>query len=136
MLLVEALRTKLASHAGIARVLDTRTLPAVCPPITDDSLDTLECRAFVDGYGAELMIVVKPGSFFDNDRVPGHGISHGSPYAFDRDVPFVVRAVGLARAGDTIDSLPYATFTRTLASLIDVDPPSSVRDARDLASAH
>jgi hypothetical protein len=89
----------------------------------------------VPDRAGDLYVLVKPGSFFDPDVVPGKGTSHGSPYLFDRAVPLLVRAPFHARAGDVIDApVSFRAFTRTLATLLGVDPgdPEAAR-ATDLA---
>ena len=39
----------------------------------------------------DFYIVLKPGAFFDAALVKGTGVSHGSPYGYDRFVPLFVR---------------------------------------------
>jgi hypothetical protein len=81
-------------------------------------------------------MLAQPGAFFDPNYTPGFGTSHGSPYLYDRAVPMLVRAPGRVAAGATIEApLPFATFTRTAASLLGVRAPAAARPGIDLTSA-
>ena len=110
---------------GVARVYDTRTLPASCPPIDDESIDALVCRSFAPGAG-DAYIVLEPGSFFDPSLVLGRGTSHGSPYRYDRTVPFLARAPGRIASGRVMGERPWTTFVATAASLLGIAPPHAV----------
>jgi len=122
-------------HPEVDRVIDTRSLPASCPPESDQSIDALVCRSFVPGESGDLYVVTKRGSFFDPDVVVGKGTSHGSPYLFDRTVPLLVRAPGKAAPGRVIDDpISFRAFARTLSTLLGVEPSDAdVAHAPDLA---
>jgi hypothetical protein len=118
------LTAALLRHPEVARVLDTRALPASCPADADESVDALVCRSFVPGKAGDLYVVAKRGSFFDPEVVVGKGTSHGSPYLFDRTVPLLVRAPGEAQAGRVVDEpISFRAFARTLSTLLGVEPP-------------
>jgi hypothetical protein len=120
---------------GVRAVEDTRLLdPRGCAS-ESDSLTALVCRAIDPGGPGDLYLVVAPGAFFDADLVPGFGTNHGSPYLYDRAVPLLVRAPGYLKAGATRDApVPAAAFTRTAASLLGIQPPSSAAAGEDLAA--
>jgi hypothetical protein len=119
-----ALEKTLRAHVReVDRVIDTRAIPATCPPERDESVPALVCRAFVPGKAGDLYVVVKRGSFFDPSIVVGFGTNHGSPYVFDRTVPLLVRAPGKAAAGRVVtETTSFRAFARTLATLLGVDP--------------
>ena len=123
-------------HPEVDRVIDTRALPASCPPESDESTDALVCRSFVPGKSGDLYVVTKRGSFFDPDVVVGKGTSHGSPYLFDRTVPLLVRAPGRAVAGRVIDDpISFRAFARSLSTLLGIEPPDTdTARALDLAN--
>jgi len=99
-----------------------------------ESLDALACRSFSATTREMIYVGLKPGSFFDAGHAVGRGSSHGSPYAFDRSVPFFVRAPGRAAAGATItETVSFESFARTLAALLGVSPLASTQSARNLA---
>jgi hypothetical protein len=130
--LVAALSRTILAHAEVDRVIDTRTLPATCPPESDASIDALVCRAYAPGAG-DLYVLPKRGSFFDPSVVIGKGTSHGSPYIFDRTVPLLARAPGRVGDGVLIDTpVSFRAFARTLASLLDVPPPPGAEGAPNL----
>ncbi len=123
--LKQALTTALLAHHEVERVIDTSTLPVVCPADGDESVDALVCRAYVPGRAGDLYVVVRRGSFFDPNVVVGKGTSHGSPYPFDRSVPLVVRAPGRVRAAQVVtEPISFRVFARTLGSLLGVEPPN------------
>jgi hypothetical protein len=128
-----ALRAALAAEPGVVRVVPAHEVPARCA--TDDSVDALVCRALPGGVPGDYYVALAPGSFFDPDYVPGYGVSHGSPYYYDRAVPLFVRAPGRVPAGRVIDGdEPVGSFARTAADLLGVPPPPGVHDGRDLAA--
>jgi hypothetical protein len=137
--LLAALVATLSANPLVARVVETRTIPATCaaplpsPPRQPEPLDTLLCRSLSQGAG-ELYVVARSGSFFDPDYIVGKGTSHGAPYLHDRSVPLLVRAPGRARAGQSVDEpVGIAAFARTAASMLGVAPPSGAADGIDLA---
>jgi hypothetical protein len=119
---------------GVAEVFTTATLPAICPPITDDSLGALVCRSVLTdsspgvtprARSGELYVVPDAASFFSGADTTVGG-SHGTPYRFNRAVPLFVRAPGRVAAGTIVDKpLPYTAFVRTVASLLSVAPPAA-----------
>jgi len=134
----KALTAAILAHPEVARVIDTRALPASCPPESDESIDALVCRAFVPGRSGDLYVLTRPGSFFDPDVVPGKGTSHGTPYLFDRAVPLVARAPGKVPAGRVVrEPMSFRAFARTLSSLLGVEPPDpEAANASDLTRLH
>src|SRR5262249_35588278 len=117
-----ALLAALEAHRprGIARFYDTHALPAECPPIDDESLDAPVCRGVARGAGGAFYAALQAGSFFDTQNVKGHGTSHGSPWLYDRAVPLFARAPGRIAPALIDGPLPFATFTRTAASVLGI----------------
>jgi type I phosphodiesterase/nucleotide pyrophosphatase len=112
---------------GVAQVIDVRAETACSP--TGESLPDLVCRSVVSDEPADLYLVVAPGAFFDAGYPPGHGMSHGSPYLYDRSVPLLVRAPGRFAAGVVHEApVSFTTFTRTAAALLGIVPPSERHD--------
>jgi len=132
--LKDALASSLRAHAEIAEVFDVPALPSPCPPEQDESIGALVCRSTSKASG-DLYVVTRPGSFFDPNVVVGKGTSHGTPYLYDRTVPFVARAPGQIPAGKVIDTpVAFEAFARTAATLLGIDPPAPARSAVDLAT--
>jgi hypothetical protein len=123
------------SALGVDDVVDTHAGPRTCP--TDETRATLVCRSIDPSGPGDLYLVVAPGAFFDPDVVPGSGMSHGSPYLYDRAVPLLVRAPGRVPAGAVREApISFTAFARTAASLLGVRPPAAARDGEDLAARH
>ena len=123
--LQSALAARLRELPGIERVIDVRTVPAACPDA--DTVEARLCRSIPAGTGAALYAQARAGWFFDAGYALGFGTSHGSPYLFDRTVPLLVRAPGVAHAGSVVDEpMPFTAFRRwgeTLLGLRPQDPP-------------
>jgi hypothetical protein len=127
----EALTRALLAHPGIDRVYPSRGGP--CPPESNESVDALVCRSLSENNPDALFVLVKKGSFFDTGYDVGKGMSHGGPYLFDRAVPMFVRARAQARIGVLSAPASYASYTRTLASLLGVPAPAGAAPAEDFA---
>ena len=124
-LLDQAIDATLRGHPEVDQVTPTRTLPAECPPETDESVAALVCRSFAPGAG-DYYVVPSRGSFFDPNVVVGKGTSHGSPYLFDRTVPLLAYAPGRIAAGVVVEgAVGYETFARTAAALLQIDAPGN-----------
>lgn len=121
-----ALREAILSYPGVAALYDLRSIPATCPPFTDESIDALVCRsvppAGTPGLG-DYYVVLSPGSFFNPTVVVGKGTSHGSPYFYDRTVPLLARAPRRIAAGAVVPGAMFTAFVDTAAALLGIDPP-------------
>lgn len=108
--------------AGISRVIDPHQSTAPCSHDGMEASD-LVCRATRPDSDGDLYLLVDRGVFFDPALAVGKGASHGSPYLYDRAVPLLVRAPGRVAAGQ-VDPTPtsFATFTKTLTSLLGIRP--------------
>jgi hypothetical protein len=129
--------TLFAGSGDIAQVVDVRTAPATCPPLSDESLAALTCRSVRNDQAGDFYLVAAPGTFFDPDLAAGKGTNHGSPYLYDRAVPLLVRAPGRVAPGSTRTTpTSFAAFTRTAASLLGIPEPPALAgsDAPDLTS--
>lgn len=108
--------------AGITQIVDARQSAGPCSH-DGAALGDLVCRATRPDSDGDLYLVTDRGVFFDPALAVGKGASHGSPYLYDRAVPLLVRAPGRVGAGQ-VDPTPasFATFTKTLASLLGIRP--------------
>jgi hypothetical protein len=121
--LIAALVGALRKHPEVDRVIDASTLPATCPPESDETVDALVCRSYVPGRAGDLYVVTRAGSFVDAEVERGKGTSHGSPWLFDRSVPLLVRAPHHAAAGRVVEApTSFRAFARTLSTLLGVEP--------------
>ena len=128
-----------AGADDIAAVIDVRTVPETCPPLSDESLPALTCRSVRRDQAGDFYLVPSPATFFDPDLAVGRGTNHGSPYLYDRAVPLVVRAPGRVAPGVTRPTpTSFAAFARTASSLLRIPEPGGLAgsDAPDLTSGH
>ncbi|HRG99544.1 MAG TPA: hypothetical protein PLR99_25025, partial [Polyangiaceae bacterium] len=84
-------------------------------------VDALVCASWSPGAG-DVYVVPKVGAFFDPLQVVGKGMSHGSPYAYDRTVPLLVRAPGRVARGAIVDEAPFEAFRAALEALLGLAP--------------
>ncbi len=121
--LERALVERLRAHLGVAEVHVVRALHD-CPTEVDESTAALVCRSVVDdGTLGDLYVVPAKGSFFDTGYAVGAGVNHGTPWLYDRTVPMLARDPGRVAAGAVLPGpLSYATYTRTLAAMLALDP--------------
>jgi len=120
--------------AGISQVVDARQAAGPCSHDGMELAD-LVCRAMRPDSDGDLYLVPERGVFFDPALAVGKGASHGSPYLYDRAVPLLVRAPGRVAAGQ-VDPTPtsFATFTKTLASLLGIRPLAGDWGGEDLTA--
>ena len=120
--------------AGIQHVIDPHQSTAPCSHDGTEPNDLI-CRATRSDSDGDLYLLVDRGVFFDPALAVGKGASHGSPYLYDRAVPLLVRAPGRVAAGQ-VDQAPtsFATFTKTLTSLLGVRPLPSDWGGEDLTA--
>jgi len=143
-LLDKTIRAALAKHAGIADVLDTRTLATRCPEVLvhargvpdrarlGEDVLTLVCRSWSADAG-DYYVLSRLGSFFDGELVIGKGTSHGTPYPYDRTVSMLVRAPGLIEGGAVLeDPFDFSVFAALEAAFVGLD----ARAPRDILEAH
>lgn len=120
--------------AGITQVIDAHQ---VAGPCSHDGIELadLVCRTTRADSDGDLYLLPERGVFFDPALAVGKGAGHGSPYLYDRAVPLLVRAPGRVAAGQ-VDPTPtsFATFTKTLASLLGIRPLAADWGGEDLTT--
>lgn len=115
---VEALAAKLAhSIAGVADVYTaaqfySNELPS--GPYTQAVK-----RSYFAGRSGELYILVRPGYIFSGQPT---GTAHGSPYAYDSQVPLIIAGEGIA-AGRYGGEASPADIAPTLSALLGISVP-------------
>lgn len=106
----------LAKEPGVLAAYGATELSARCPEARATDVLGRVCASYVPS-GGDVYVVTKPGGFFDPLVVVGKGVSHGSPYAYDRTVPLFVRVPGSSPRGRTVTSpLPFTAFREALES--------------------
>ena len=84
---------------------------------------------FVAGRSPDVQLLARPG-WLVNTRP--RGTSHGTPYAYDSDVPIIFFGAGI-RAGWRFEPARTVDVAPTIAGLLGIDPPAEV-DGRSLAA--
>lgn len=118
----------LAREPGVARAIPASWLAERCGALAAGrgagaapDVDALVCASWSPGAG-DVYVVPKVGAFFDPLQVVGKGMSHGSPYAYDRTVPLLVRAPGSVARGAIVDEAPFEAFRAALEALLGLAP--------------
>jgi hypothetical protein len=123
------LKGKFKSVHAILDVVPFREADA-CSDERTDPLAALVCNSISPApeRGGDFYIVLKPGAFFDADLVKGTGVSHGSPYGYDRFVPMFVRDASRPELAGQVEEKRTA-FTQFRDELVRIilSAPSMVR---------
>ena len=134
----------LGPKPGVAEVFDVRGLRRKCPGILSgargiperakpgEDLLTLVCRSFPPNAEAgDYYVTSRPGSFWDAEYAPGKGMNHGTPWLYERTVPFFVAGRGIDR-GLSIDApVDFTAYSAIEAAFVGLDAksPKTLLDA-------
>jgi hypothetical protein len=123
--LLAAIKRAIAAVPGVARVYDSREVPALAG--SDDALARAVAAGFFPARSGDLIIVPKPNWIFVSDDktiVPGNATTHGTGYPYDTRVPLVLFGAGIA-AGRHAQAASPADIAPTLALLAGVPLPAA-----------
>ncbi len=110
----------LLAQPGIAQVYGRTEFENGGPSGT--RMDKLMRRAWNRQLSGDLMVVTKPYWYFGTG---GSGTSHGSPYAYDTNVPLVLTGKRWIKPGDYGQYAEVVDIAPTLAHLLRVRPPAA-----------
>lgn len=109
---------------GFAMRTDAFESNADCKDLPE--LETLVCRSLYTGRTGDVYYGPKERSYIM--RRPFEANFHGTPYAYDREVPIVVREPGRAPRVVTDDHPSTLRVAPTVARLLAVPPPSHAKE--------
>lgn len=121
----------------VEHAIDTAiTMPRCASGLyADDRAMTLVCESLAPNLPSmipvtgDVLLVARPGAFFENDYTPGKGGNHGTPWLYDRSVPLLVRAPGKVTAAETIaEPMSFRAYARALTDLLGVPPLEPTRN--------
>jgi predicted AlkP superfamily pyrophosphatase or phosphodiesterase len=110
----------LRAQEGVAEVFTRGNLEGGGASAT--RLGTLMRRAWNRELSGDLVIVTKPYWFFGSSN---SGTSHGSPYAYDTNVPLVLSGAKWVKPGDYGQYAETVDIAPTLAHLLRIRPPAA-----------
>lgn len=116
---IEAIEAHLRARPGIGFVVD-RLEGAALRESDDETLRAIGLSIDARASG-DLYVLPSEGSVAD-DHLSATGTGHGSPYAYDRDVPVLVCGPGVAH-GRVREVVPQGRVAATLAHLLGVSAP-------------
>ena len=124
-LLADVIRA-IESQPGVHKVYDGRTLRGG----NGSSLDAVgaaAARSYFPGRSGDLLITLKPNWIFvsdDKSVIPGTATTHGSPYAYDQQVPMILFGAGI-KPGRYEQPASPADIAPTLARICGVSLPTA-----------
>jgi predicted AlkP superfamily pyrophosphatase or phosphodiesterase len=110
----------LLKQTGIAQVYTRTQLEN--GGVDDTRMGTLMRRAWNRQISGDLMVVAKPYWYFGSGS---SGTSHGSPYAYDTNVPLLIMGKHWIRPGAYGQYAEVVDIAPTLATLLHVRPPAA-----------
>lgn len=108
------------AQAGMAQVYTRTQFENGALPAT--RMSTLMQRAWNRQLSGDLMVVLKPYWYFSAGN---SGTSHGSPYAYDTNVPLIIMAPRWIRPGNYPTYAEVVDIAPTLAHLLHLRPPAA-----------
>ncbi|MES2127264.1 MAG: alkaline phosphatase family protein [Pseudomonadota bacterium] len=109
----------LAEHPGIAQVYTRSALSSGALPATQ--MSKLMQRAWHRQLSGDLMVVAEPYSYFASKA---DGTTHGSPYAYDTNVPLLLMGKRWIKPGAYGQYAEVVDIAPTLAHLLHLRPPA------------
>ena len=109
----------LLGYAGVAQVVTRSQFES--GNVADTRMGSLMRRAWNRQLSGDLMVVVKPYWYFGSGS---SGASHGTPYAYDTNVPLLIMGKRWIRPGSYGQYAEVIDIAPTLAQLLHVRPPA------------
>lgn len=112
----EVIREAILPIPGIADVLNLTDMGKA--PLNTYQLELYKNNVNAKRSG-DIQIITQPGWFYGSST----GTSHGTPYNYDTQVPFVIFGWGV-KQGETLRRTSVSDIAPTLSSLLHILPPS------------
>lgn len=106
---------------GLGTVVRTDARTETCE---GDDVAAMVCRSIHPQNSGDLYVAAKQWDVLNDDHTECS--AHGSPWAYDREVPIVVMAPGV-HAGARTETPSMLQIAPTIAALLGVPPPSHAR---------
>jgi predicted AlkP superfamily pyrophosphatase or phosphodiesterase len=110
----------LLAYAGVAQVFTRSQFES--GNVADTRMGTLMRRAWNRQLSGDLVVVVKPYWYFGAGN---SGASHGTPYAYDTNVPLLIMGKRWIRPGAYGQYAEVVDIVPTLAHLLHLRPPAA-----------
>jgi predicted AlkP superfamily pyrophosphatase or phosphodiesterase len=110
----------LLAQAGVAQAYTRTQFENGALPAT--RMSTLMQRAWHRQLSGDLVVVLKPYWYFSSGS---SGTSHGSPYAYDTNVPLIIMGPRWIRPGNYPSYAEVVDIAPTLSHLLHVRPPAA-----------
>jgi predicted AlkP superfamily pyrophosphatase or phosphodiesterase len=110
----------LLTAAGVANILTRTQLENGAVP--DNRISKLMQRAWHRQLSGDIVIVGKPYWYFSSSD---HGVSHGSPYNYDTNVPLMLMGKAWIKPGSYGEYAEVMDIAPSLAHILRVRPPAA-----------
>ena len=110
----------LLNSPGVANTLTRTQLETGAIP--DNRISKLMQRAWHRQISGDVVVVAKPYWYFSSSD---HGVSHGSPYKYDTNVPLMLMGKPWISPGSHGDYAEVTDIAPSLAHLLRVRPPAA-----------
>jgi hypothetical protein len=117
---LEAVAAALAAAPGVAKTF----LPED-PADPSDPLESAARQCAAPGRTGQVMLVQREGWMYDDVESPG-AANHGSPYAYDQEVPLILWGPGV-RPGRHTKRVDPRDLAPTLAKLLGIPAPAKAQ---------
>jgi hypothetical protein len=124
---VRAVIAFLSARPGVAMALDVREAAAL--RASDDPTRACIGLGITASPPGEIYVVPTEWSVAEEEMPTGAGTSHGSPWAYDREVPVLFSGPGVTHGESDESGVPEASVATTIARLLGVRAPEHA--ARD-----
>jgi len=118
-----AMVAAISALPGIGFVARTDHLEGRCDE--RKGTEALACRSVFPGRSGAIFTAAAQGSLLNDDA--SECTAHGSPNTYDREVPLVIVAPGMA-PGEVSDEVSMLRVAPTIASLLGVPPPAAASE--------
>ncbi len=125
----------LSKEPGVRLALPSSKLREECKVQSNglhaaDPYRALVCASWSESAG-DVYVLASEGAFFDPLQVVGTGVSHGSPYLYDRTVPLLVRRGAATEKGRIVDDpLGFPAFRAVIEGFVGLGPVDAWSAAR------
>lgn len=110
----------LLNTSGIANILTRTQLENGAIP--DNHINKLMQRAWHRQISGDIVVVAKPYWYFSSSD---HGVSHGSPYKYDTNVPLMFMGKAWIKPGNYGQYAEVMDIAPSLAHLLRIRPPAA-----------
>lgn len=103
-------------------------IPSAPPPAKTERGELLElvARGYYPGRSGQILFVPEPEDFFLSKPMGFYRFMHGSPWEYDRHIPFLFFGPGFIAPGNHSETVHQQDVATTLLSLVGITPAATM----------